>query len=180
MSNFAEALALNNLGATIEEQYGEWGHFTEDAAALIVLVSRLEAIAPELLAVTWMNESTFGFHPLPNVNHDPGCPFMFDVGPFQLNVGWTYRSVWVGEFSAKGIHYKEAFGTVFLQDAPFDGNPQANARMAARKLLAIKGPDVARVVKYTGPGERQEHRLGDWRKYSPLFQEFFAAYKVGV
>lgn len=183
--NFEDALKTNGLGSIIEAQYGRWGEFTKDAADLIVKVSMAEDVPASLLSVTWMNESIFAFNPKPNTNKQPTRPEAWDVGPFQLNVLWTYKSVWVREFRPDPLHFDAVFGKEFFiigpddvrTPAPFTGDPLANARMAARKLFSIKGDWEAKAVKFTGGDEaRQKHRSSDWKKYSPLFSEFFQKY----
>ncbi len=176
---FDEALKINNLGDIIDTQYGRWGHFHQEAADLIVKVAQIEDIPPELLAVTWLNESTFDMRPPPNTNRQPARPEAWDVGPLQLNILWTYKSVWIKEFRADGLHFKDVFGDINEDTAPgpFAGDPLANARMAARKLFSIRGTWQDKAVKYTGGNEaRREHRAKDWNKYAPLFSGFFNTY----
>jgi hypothetical protein len=187
MSRFDDANALNNLWQIVEDQYGRWGHWSEAAADTIVEAVRWETAAYEsvfrtqrgivlqvMLAVTWMNESCFNFAVKPNVNNQPTSPWNWDVGFTQMNIQWVHRMAWQGEINTQGLPWKEVFGTLGY-DQPFDGNPVTHARCALRRLLATKGSDEDQVVRYTGPAA-QPHRLADWRKYQPLFTEFFTAY----
>lgn len=92
----------------------------------------------------------------------------------QINMGWCFKSVWVGEYSAKGLHYDLVFGKVF--DKEFSGDVLSNLRMGARRLLARKGSDEERATLYPGPNARPNRQQG-WKKYGELFRQFFEAYK---
>lgn len=197
MSKFTDCANINNLWQTVEDQYGRWGHLTEEAMDVVVATVLEERHPVEqrvrlmsMLAFTWMNESTFDLAPLPNVNHRPECVWNWDVGPFQLNLGWSLRMSWQGELATHDLPWKKVFGAALYGDdgeTPyrFTGDIVAHSRCALRRLLAVrvtdsalsayKDADESRVVRYTGPGA-QPHRLEDWRKYGKLFQDFFLCY----
>lgn len=194
---FEEAIKLNNLGDRIEEQYGKWGHFTEENAKTVVLIAKGEAIGhqsrlPSLMAMTaftWCNESTWMLNPGPNTNNKPQNPWNWDIGPFQLNVQWTMRMSWQQDFTSRDLPWKKVFGESFyLEDgttpAPFNGDPIFNGRCALRRTLldnrnpgAFGFPDreTMQVVLYTGP-KAQPSRLKSWNKYGEDFKKFFEAY----
>ena len=164
--------------------YGRFGNLSKDAADLIVEVAGIENISPALLAVTWLNESVFKFYPPPNTNGYLDDFEHWDVGGFQLNVYWTGKVIEKRE--AKGVDGWDG-SPAFNADgtaANFNGDPLANARTAAQRLLAIRKPSIGddykndderRAVKYTGPGA-QPYRLDSYREYAPLFDQFFQCY----
>jgi hypothetical protein len=180
MSKFDTCKDIGNLWQIVHDQYGKWGDLNEDAAEAII-AAVLEERHPvkrrvtlmAMLAITWMNESCFNFDTRPNTNGQPSSPWHYDVGFLQMNVQWTHRMVWQGELDTTGLVWHDVWGT--LVNVPFDGNVIAHARCGLRRLLATKGDDETRVVRYTGP-VAQPHRLADWRKYEPLFIEFFQSY----
>jgi hypothetical protein len=174
---FDESLAIGGLGQMIEDQYGKYGHFTEDSAQTVLHVIKLEpVVTPAVLMFTWMNEATFDLRPAPQINHNPQHLYGFDIGPMQMNMGLTYKSIWVGEYSQKGLNYWDVFGLDFEEGKPFDGDPIANMRMGARKLAAIHGDDARKVTMYAGPDHRQR-RAENWSKYGQLLAGFYASYQ---
>lgn len=203
--DFEAALKLNNLGDRIDNQYGRWGHFTKEAADLIIQAARAE-ISPlnaqlklrdqsldslDLMtatAVTAMNESCFNIYQGPNTNRTVENWFRWDFGWMQLNLGWTMRMVWNKEINAADLSFVEVFGRLpYVEGDPFNGNPLPHTRLAIRRLTALKAPPTnqaklsfndtleMQVVCYTGEANRP-HRQQDWRVYKPLFLEFFKAY----
>jgi hypothetical protein len=182
MMTFEEALQVNQFGDLLEQRYGRWGHFSSEAANLCIQIAKFERVSETLMCFTMLNESTFNVRPLPNTNKEPLNVWKWDIGGWQLNMGWTYKSVWVGEFSSKGIKPDECFGQVFFDaqgnPAPFSGDPLSNGRMAARKLARIHGTDEEKAGIYTG-GTRVETRKASFREWSPYFQEFFRLYVPG-
>lgn len=197
--NFEEAIKLNNLGNRIQEQYGQWGHFVEENAKTVIKIVDHEvgrvwrgAASSRVMAMccfTWLNESTFSFNPEPNTNKRNGSPWNWDVGPFQLNVGWAHRMSWQSDFKTNDLPWKEVFGQTFYAEdgttpVPFNGNVVTHGRCALRRLLHDQrqpGPigfadrETMRVVLYTGP-KAQQHRLRSWNEYGKHFEEFFEAY----
>ena len=73
--------------------------FNKTAADMIRTISEAERISTELLAVTWMNESSFQTHPLANDNGRSDDINKWDVGPFQINIYWTLRAAEKNEVS---------------------------------------------------------------------------------
>lgn len=180
--NFEEALAVNDFGDLLEKCFGKWGHFTPEAADLCLDIAKLESITPTLICFTMLNESTFDMRPLPNTNKEPLNFWKWDIGPWQLNLGWTFKSVWVLEFSSKGILPNDCFGKVFVDEAgqpsKFTGDPLANGRMAARKLKSLRGLDIDKATLYTGPSA-QPNRRKSYEALSPMFDDFFRLYTKG-
>lgn len=195
---FEEALKLNNLGERIEEQYGRWGHLTEENVKTVIRIVDLEvgqgvrAVSfrtMAMLAFTWVNESSWHFAPEPNTNQRNGSPWNWDVGPFQLNVGWTHRMSWQNDFKTNDLPWKEVFGQTFYAEdgttpVAFNGDVITHGRCALRRLLHDQrqpGPlgfadrETMRVTLYTGP-KAQSHRLKSWNNYGKHFEEFFEAY----
>lgn len=183
----------------VQKYFGRWGSFHIDNADVILTISSLEIISPELLAVTWLNESSLKFIVEPNKNNQPNNFDAWDVGPMQMNVGWTKKDLQVGFFSDKGINLSRALGTA---SDLYDGDPFDNLRLASRRLLAggrglIAGPNkttlmeginskmweripddvknLRRAVGYTGPEARQK-RLESYQKFAPMFKKFFEVY----
>lgn len=200
MDKFETACAVNNIDRIIDEQYGEWGHFHKAAADAVWKAATFEtayAIRLEvasMLAVTVMNESTFDLNVKPNTNskkrpENIQCPASWDFGPSQINFFWNVLDAWEGNTQMRGLFWKEVFGPPpYEPDAPFNGNPVTNMRACIRIMLSKKesldaGVEGAtfretQVVHYTGgDAERIAHRRADWRKYEPLFKQFFEAYQ---
>lgn len=175
MKNFESSLALNGLGEMLDTEFGKWGKLSAEAVDMVLEVSDLESISPELLLYTWAKESCFNFHPMPNTNNQPMNPYAFDIGPGQINMGWCFKSIWVREYSAEGLHYDRVFGKEFSK--AFSGSPVANLRMAARRLNARKGDDEEKATLYPGPNSRPNRREG-WKKYGELMRAFFKLYST--
>lgn len=197
VSDFAETLNVNNLGDRIEEQYGKWGHFTEENAKTVVTVANSEASAWRLpaaslmamTAFTWVNESSWSFSPEPNTNGKPTSPWNWDVGPFQLNLQWTCRMIWQRDFSTAGLTWKGVWGESFYREDgitpnAFNGNVIENGKCALRRMLCdqrqhgklgFADRETMQVVLYTGP-KAQPLRLKNWKKYGEDFKRFFEAY----
>lgn len=188
-------------GDYLSPAFGKYGTFQIDNADIILLVSKLEVIAPELVAVTWMNETTFRFYSEPNTNGRPDDFDKWDVGPMQTNVGYTMKDIAVGFIRNEGLNTAKAFGTM---DAivVFDGDPIENLRLGARKLNALGRAEVIgkdkkillpkvtvegwkqyddwtknrrRAALYTRPDAR-EARIASYNKYAPMFRKFFEVY----
>ena len=157
----------------VNDTFGKWGQFCIDNADVILLVSTLEKISPELLAVTWMNETSFRFYSEPNTNGHFDNFTYHDVGPLQLNVGWLERNISVKYLNPVGLDVPKITGTM---SNIFNGDPIQNLRMGARMLLRIGKTDDERVVKYTGPAARA-YRLKSWQQFGPMFKTFFDEYK---
>jgi hypothetical protein len=187
------------LTQLIREKFGKWGVFHIDNADTILLVSKLEHIAPELLAVTWLNESTFRFYCEANKNGQETNFQAWDVGPMQVNVGYTLKDITVKFFSGEGINIYSAFGD---QTPLFSGDPILNLRLGARKLRALGRASVIgkdkqqiaekltlqeweqtpediknlrRAMLYTRPDARNA-RYDSYEKFAPLFKKFFEVY----
>lgn len=194
---FDNAIKLNNLGAIIDAQYGEWGHFHKEAADIIWLAASHETqpyFRPTLaamLAVTMMNESTFRLYVPPNTNtknrpENIHCPAAWDYGPCQLNFFWKVLEAWEGNILMRGLSWRKVFGNPpFEPDKPFTGDPLFNTMACARIIMSkttMNDPNSRdmqemQVTLYTGGSEeRMAHRREDWRKYGQLFQEFYTAY----
>lgn len=199
MSKFEECLALNNLGVLIDEQYGEWGHFTKEAADDIWTAASKETqsyfrpVLAAMLSVTIMNESTFNRFQSPNTNtrkrpENIHCPAAWDYSWCQLSFFWTVLGAWQGDFSMKDLPWREVFGQPpFIAGAPHTGNPITAARACARVILSKKlqldvvgvseSLQETQVAHYPeGNTERIAHRRNDWRKYGHLFQQFYECY----
>lgn len=168
--------------------YGKFGNLTHEAAKLMQQVAVIENCSPTLLATTWLNESTFRFNPPPNTNGKPEEFVHWDVGPMQLNVHWTRRSLEIKETKPLDDDGNWSGSQLFLPDgqpANFDGDAVANMRMAARRLVAphsrlfaelgYASAEEFHACVYTGPGARPA-RLLSYRSYAPLFQKFFECY----
>jgi hypothetical protein len=180
--------------------WGYYGGFAVDNADIILKVSQQELIAPELLAVTWPNESSFTFYCEPNKNNSPAEFPKWDVGPMQLNVWYTREDIRVGFVKADGIDLDKAFGT---PADLFNGDPVENIRLGARKLKALgraavigknKGQiaeklsveewkttpedikNLRRAMLYTRPDARNA-RYDSYNRFAPLFKKFFEIYK---
>lgn len=177
VSNFEDALRDSKLGETLlASPYARYGNFTEETADLIVEVHGMERISPNLLAVTILNESTFNLYQEPNTNGNDTNWFGFDIGCGQLNLGWTTRMSWQGEFKTSDLLFVDVFGKPpYLPKMPFTGNPLAHLRAVARRLLGKKVDDRNRAILYTGPNA-QPYRATSYDKYAPLFKDFFDKY----
>lgn len=189
------------LTLEISSKFGKYGTFSIDNADVILLVSRLENISPELLAVTWLNETTFRFYSEPNKNNKPDNFSAWDVGPMQLNVGYTQKDLAVGFFKGLDLDLTKAFGNALGAEL-FNGDPITNIRLAARKLKALGRADVIgknneriylkasvedwknfaedyknlrRAMLYTGP-EARNARRDSYIKFAPMFEKFFKVY----
>lgn len=164
-------VCVGNLGAT---------GFTKEAADLINQISDYEGTSRDLLAVTWMNESNFAFHPPPNTNGHPENVDRWDVGPFQINVHWTLAQVAAKEVSFAGLNERNVFGYDFYRSdgktpLAFTGDPLSNGRMGARRLNAIGGNDQNKAVKYTAPGAQPARKIS-YQRYAGRFRDFFNCY----
>lgn len=181
MSHFEECLAVNGLAEMLETEFGKWGHCSQQSADITLEVAALENISPELLFYTWAKESCFVLNPKPNTNNRPECIYFWDIGPMQVSMGWGFKSAWVAEYSVKDLHYDQVFGSVFYesgQPCAFTGNPLANLRMGARRLLARKGSDEEKATLYCGPNSQPNRREG-WKKYGEIMKDFFQRYTEG-
>ena len=196
---FQRAMELSGLVGQIEADFKGWGAFSISAADVITMIATDEGIAPELLSVTVLNESTFRFYCEPNTNGSDD-PYFWDVGPAQLNRGNIQRSIANQFINGKGIDIARALDSTATM---FIGDPLQNLRLASRFLKrigqgTIVGPSETvlypslaamwaevpeaqrnerRAVAYTGP-EARPARFQSWQKYSPMFQRFFELYNV--
>lgn len=200
MSRYEEAIARTGIDRIIDEQYGQWGHINEPAIEAIWMAASQETepyfriTLASMLAVTVMNECTFDITVKPNTNSKDKpsnlhCPAAWDFGPCQINFFWNVLETWEGNVRMRGLGWRDVFGRPpYLPNEPFTGNPVMNMRAAIRIMLSKKpdldknvpdaSPQETQVVHYTGGDqERKDHRRADWRKYSPLFQEFFEEYR---
>jgi hypothetical protein len=193
---FEEALKENNLGSMLEEQFGAWGHFTEEAARVIITAASKETdpssrtLLASMLALTMAEESCFNLYQGPNVNGKPDCPASWDFGPCQINFWWQVLEAWEGRIITKGLPWRSVFGAPpYDPTGSFTGDPVFNTRACARILLsklpkngqleAGKSLSETRVIYYTGGDElRRMHRSEDWKKYGPLFQTFFEKFST--
>lgn len=193
--------AAGDVVDEVREAFGKWGAFHIDNADAIVWASKLEVIAPELIAVTWMNESTFRFYTEPNMNGRPDDFDKWDVGPMQLNVGYTQRDLTVGFFKAIEVDLPRVFGNS-AGTVLFNGDPLENLKLGARKLKALGRAEVIgknkkvlmpkvsvvdwvgwdendknrrRAALYTRPDAR-DARIASYNKFAPMFATFFKHY----
>jgi len=185
MTDFNTSLQSSGLAAALLA--AGRSAMTQEAADLAIQVTRFEPVTAALIAFTHCCEHGFEIAPsLPNTNGKPTSPWHWDIGPFQLNLGWALRGVFNGDFLSRGLLFNEAFGSTFylpdgVTPCPFAGLPIANGRMAARRLLALHPPiggdlDRVRAVKYTGPAH-QEKRGMLWDELHESFEQFFNLYK---
>lgn len=129
--NFDEAVKRNNLIDLLEAQFGKWGHWTKDAADLVLKVTGGgNPLQSSMLSVTWANESAWNLYPYPQVNcpckevwpHDKDIcngnlfnPWGWDSGGLQLNLAWTMRMAWQGEIKTHDTFWVKVFGTTFYE-----------------------------------------------------------------
>jgi hypothetical protein len=165
-------IKANSLRLLIHDKFGKYGSWEVDNADTILVVSKLEHISPELLAVTWLNESTFRFYSEPNTNGFINDFSKHDVGPLQLNVYWTLANIQVKYLNPVGLDVDKALGTI---SKIFNGDPMQNLRLGARRLLRGGKTDTERVVNFPGPKSRNA-RLKSWQEFGPLFSKFFEVY----
>jgi hypothetical protein len=154
--------------------------FNQEAADLINNISGKEGTSGDLLAVTWMNESSFTTHPNPMDNGHPENIMKWDVGPFQINIDWTLKTVAAKEVTFGGLNERNVFGYDFYRSdgktpLAFTGDPLSNGRMGARRLNAIGGSDENKATKYTAPGA-QPARKTSYETYAGRFRDFFKCY----
>jgi RHS repeat-associated protein len=174
--------AMQNSAGDCAAQAGALG-ISQEVADLIQKVSALEGTSRELLTVTLMNESSLSASALTapaNTNGKNDDVMKWDVGPFQINIGWTYAALEKKEVSFQGGLTKEGvFGYSFYHSdmktpAAFDGDPLSNGRMAARRLNATPGrTDEDKAANYTKKTSRPARRTS-FQKYAPLFKTFFS------
>jgi hypothetical protein len=190
--------AASDIVGQIAKRWGHWGGLRQDNADVILMVSKLEKIAPELLAVTWVNESSFTFYCEPNKNNSSDFN-KWDVGPMQLNIGYTSEDIKVKFVSGNNISLSRAFGN---PTDLFSGDPIENVRLGAQKLIALgraavigknkqelfpkvsvdwwktldeDTKNLRRAMLYTRPDAR------NWRgeiylQLAPAFKKFFEVY----
>jgi YD repeat-containing protein len=83
---------------------GKWmqnaSDFHEGAADVLKEINTHEGVPLELMAVTWMNESSFKLGPLPHLN--PGNSYDWDYGPFRLNPRWIDKDIIKGNIKNSG------------------------------------------------------------------------------
>lgn len=174
--------------------------FDPEDVDLINRISRAEGVSPALLAITWRFETVFAMRPDPNTNQLPNKPptepTRWDVGPFHINIRWTELAAAKGEISFSGVSRLDAYGflgwlategkTSNVRDnpgwglGPFDGNPFANGRIAARRLKAIRGSDKDKAMKYAPPDGKIKTRTfrgNMYDKYASAFEKFFDCYR---
>ena len=173
---------------------GDAAKFNDAAASLIKDISSRENVPADALAVTMMNETAnkdFSLKTQPNLNGHPEDYTHWDVGPFQLNVHWTLRSVQIKEiswsdiikFSGTDPAGNNVFGQYYYQSdgktpvTEFTGDPLANGRVAARRLGATPGSTWRdKVINYTKPTSRPA-RARSYDNYASSFTTFFDCFK---
>lgn len=197
---FAEAMSVSGLQGQIEADFKGWGTWTIGSADVCWLIANQEGIAPELLAVTWANESTFRDYCEPNTNGSDD-PAMWDIGPMQINRGIMQANIANKFINPKGIDIQRALDST---REIFIGDPLENLRLGARFLRrigqgVITGPSETilytkavgddwaalepkiqnerRAVAYTKPDSRPP-RFASWSKYASMFQTFYKLYNV--
>ena len=154
--------------------FANWGSFSEEAAQIIQKAAIEAETLPEVIAVTWLNETTFSIRPKPNVNGEPGNVLKHDMGCLAVNVYWSRKAVEKGLI--KPFDEQQVFGTLLSNDERFfDGDPYQNVLTGTRFLLAYHGEIEEKVVHYTGK-DHQDYRRQSWRDWSPLFKIFFECY----
>lgn len=180
MADFQTSLNLSGLGEAFDSSpYVKWGKFTQEAADLVIKVHLFEKVSCPLISVTWLNESVFNIRPVPNTNGNDANWFGYDIGPAQLNLGWSLRMAWQGELKrTNDLLFVDVFGKPpYLPGQEFTGNPLANLRVMARRLLAgsLSTDERTLAVRYTGP-KAQSYRGQSYDKFAPLFKNFFDYY----
>lgn len=128
--NFEEAVKRNNLIDLLEAQFGKWGHFTKEAADMVVRVTGGQPQQSSMLAVTWANESAWTLYPYPQVNcpckevwpHNKDIcnanifnPWAWDCGSLQMNLMWSMRMAWQGEIQTHDTFWVRVFGKTFYE-----------------------------------------------------------------
>jgi hypothetical protein len=193
--------AGNLVEMIASSKFGKYGTFAIDNADIILKISAIEKVDPALLALTWLNETTFRFYSEPNMNGQPDNFQRWDVGPMQTNVFWTLKDIEVNFYKSEGIDLKAALGT---SKNLFDGNPLENIRLAARRLnaggraymsfqldeglryweqltpnefatLPSREQSLRRAIAYPGPDARKG-RLESYNQFAPFFRTFFQFY----
>jgi hypothetical protein len=197
---FWEAEKASRVVEEVNKTFGKWGGFHIDNADVILEVAKLENVSPELIAVTWLNETSFRFYSEPNTNNQPDNFLKHDVGPMQLNVYYTLENIKVKFINPAGIDISRALGS---KSNFFNGSPKENVRLGARTLgrigrgeiegprdstmfpklsvehwnsLSLDDKNLRRAVAYTGPDART-YRLKSWQKFYPMFKQFFEIYE---
>ena len=149
--------------------------FNEDAANLVSRISASEGTASELLAYTWMKESSFQMNPVPNTNNSTDTG-RWDYGPFQLNAYWIGQAIKKGQVSTDGINIGDALGGHSVKAGQlFAGDVFENGRLAARYLNSL-GTGAKAAGLYTG-GTRTKERSKGFNEWEPKFQAFFNCFK---
>jgi RHS repeat-associated protein len=160
--------------------------FWSGAADALLEINQYESGASlSLLAVTWMNESSFAMRGLPNTNGSQNTK-NWDYGPFQLNERWTNAAInlWVTSKGKRGVSDSSLppwaiYGSISNANEGFDGDVVANGRMAARILLATGGRnDRERAQRYTSVVNQRVRGIS-YDNYAPLFEKFFKCYRGG-
>lgn len=169
---FDEALTLSGLNF--------YGKFTEQVANIVAVAAATEKIQPADLAFTWFHESSFDLAPMPQTNKSTDV-WDWDIGCVQINLGWSCRSGWIQEYKTTDLSFASVFGTKFKDEQgnplPFNGQPLANLRLCARKLLSTRGSREDRLVHYTGPAH-QDSRRASWQDLGPKLDVFFGNWSV--
>jgi hypothetical protein len=207
---FWQANEVSDVCVGVQNVFGRWGLFAIDNADIILEVCALmrsigKPITPELLAVTWLNETTFRFYSEPNKNNSEDFN-KWDVGPLQINVG-VLKANLANKFISLdkvNLNIEQVLGSNSGSNL-FNGNPEANIVCAAvilhrigqgaivegkeRKLMfpALTAQAWAvmpeglknerRAVAYTGP-EARSYRLKSYRVFAPMFRKFFEIYQA--
>lgn len=114
-----------------------------------------------------MNENThFDLYLGPNTKFKDSS--WWDVGPFQLNQHYVLNAVNNGRVSTKDLDPKQVWGMYIDPHGAFQGDPEANGRMAARYLDMGGGTDRQKAIRYFGPS-----RGASYDSFAPLFNSFF-------
>ncbi|HEX8353010.1 MAG TPA: Ig-like domain-containing protein, partial [Pyrinomonadaceae bacterium] len=152
-------------------------NFNDESASFINRVSDAEGVDPGLLGFTMQHEgAALNAHIMKN---DPNDRSDWDVGPFQLNVGQTYKDIQKGDYHDGGLDLRRALG------APFGENidPFENGRLAARKLnFLLKGAKgdfgLAAGRYFSWTKSKMAVRRKEWENEGKAYQAFYKCFTV--
>lgn len=150
-------------------------NFNDESAAFINRLSDAEGVDAGLLGFTMQHEgAAINAGIMKNDENDRSD---WDVGPFQLNVGQTYKDIQKGDYNDGGLDIRRALG------APFGENidPFENGRLAARKLKFLlngaKGDfGLAAGRYYSWTKDKMAIRKKEWENEGKAFQAFFKCF----
>lgn len=182
--NFNEAIALvPDLVPDIQAR-GFGADFTQHQADTLIKCKQY-LVQPDkfsplgIIAITWMNESSFEDFPTYNDNHEKNpchVPLLMDFGPMQLNAAWTLKSICNRDYLSMPFTHQQIFGSYGLNGEKFDGSVIANLVIGARRLAFLPGSFEDKTAVYTGEITRQAHRRSDYQKFYSRFEIFFNNY----